>query len=147
MHYNSIITIVSTISRWKTSFWSWQINMAFLETVRCWNEGVVAFQEDRYKDSLLSFNNILEPSARIQFNIACVLKGLSRENDCIVVWILDHSLDRYTQITQIMRHSVTFKIIMLTNVHVYKLLIKKGHHKQLINMHVHTHCSLYEYIL
>ncbi|CAG2191047.1 NCF2 [Mytilus edulis] len=58
--------------------------MAFLETVRCWNEGVVAFQEDRYKDSLLSFNSILEPSARIQFNIACVLKGLSRENDCIV---------------------------------------------------------------
>ncbi|XP_063423139.1 neutrophil cytosol factor 2-like isoform X2 [Mytilus trossulus] len=58
--------------------------MAFLETVRCWNEGVVAFQEDRCKDSLLSFNSILEPSARIQFNIACVLKSLSRENDCIV---------------------------------------------------------------
>lgn len=59
--------------------------MAFLETVSYWNEGVLAFQENRFQDALLSFNQILDPSARIQFNLACVLQRLGKTSDCIVV--------------------------------------------------------------
>lgn len=58
--------------------------MAFLETVSYWNEGVLAFQENRFQDALLSFNQILDPSARIQFNLACVLQRLGKKSDCIV---------------------------------------------------------------
>lgn len=62
--------------------------MALLETVTSWKEGVDAFTQKDYGGSLQSFSEIPDPSARILFNIACVLLKLNRREEALKVHLL-----------------------------------------------------------
>ena len=52
--------------------------MALAKTIGAWHEGVVAYEEGRFKEAVQKFEGIEDASARIFFNTACAYLRLQK---------------------------------------------------------------------